>query len=121
MKYMNIKYDEYSLLYTYCKYMYLIIRVTDCKNRYMYIQFFCSLLWIQNWNNNHKLQIPYVHDGKKYSTYKTLTIDAWNALLLKNIEKSSKMHTCNCPRKPLIFMFDWDVYIECSKLTDSTI
>lgn len=90
MKYMNIKYDEDSLLYTYCiyMYMYLIIRVTDCKNRYMYIQFFCSLLWIQNWNKNHKLQIPYVHDGKKYSTYKPLTIDAWNALLLKNIEKS---------------------------------
>lgn len=51
---------------------------------------FSALYFEYNWNNNHKLQIPYVHDGKKYSTYKTLTIDAWNALLLKNIEKSSK-------------------------------
>lgn len=46
----------------------------------------------------------YMTVKKTASTYKTLTINAWNALVLKNTDSHKKMHTGNCPRKPFFLI-----------------
>lgn len=46
----------------------------------------------------------YMTVKKTASTYKTLTINAWNALVQKKTESHQKMHTSNCPRKPFFLI-----------------
>lgn len=50
----------------------------------------------------------YMTVKKTASTYKTLTINAWNALVpvLKNTESHQKMYTGNCLRKPFSFLIE---------------
>lgn len=52
----------------------------------------------------------YMTIKKTASTYKTLTINAWNAIVLKNTESHQKMHTGNCPRKPFSFLIETYIY-----------
>lgn len=46
----------------------------------------------------------YMTVKKTASTYKTLTINAWNAIVLKNTESHQKMHNGNCPMKPFFLI-----------------